>query len=189
MMNRLKTTAIIIVGTVLLSLLSVSAVKSQNIERKQFINVETGAFYPSHYNAGFRFFVEHQKMINRKWSRGFSFENMHSNDIKADKPNFNMTLLSLNYYYRINFIKDKLYCNFGLGAGIAHSFWAGYDKYGFAVTPSMVMTIKINHRWSIQTSPLLIVGPNRYHYSTIKFDGTNNADAISALPIGVKFNL
>jgi hypothetical protein len=64
----------------------------------------------------------------------------------------NLSLLSLNGYYKLNLIKDRLFWTGGLGVGLLHVNWEDNDGFGPTVNASLTLNIRLTQR--IYVNPL-----------------------------------
>jgi hypothetical protein len=102
----------------------------------------------------------------------------------------NLGLLSLNGYYKLNLLKDKVFWNAGAGIGFGHAYWENSDKIGYALNASLTLNIKLSKRIYFESSPMAFLLPtSRVYYSPVNVEGHSNFYAISFLSLGVKVKL
>lgn len=178
--------------------------QEQETIKNDYLVFETGLIFNWTNSLGVRTFFEYQKETRKNWSFGVSYE--HSQTIGSPFSGFyygetNLSLLSLNSYYRINLIKDRLFWVVGAGIGAGHvnindfpvrdSYSTKKNLFGYTFNISANLNIRIGKRIYLQTSPLLILAPiNRVYYSpNLSKNGINYLFAQTAFPIGIKIKL
>ena len=168
--------------------------ENQNLRKPDYLSAQTGLVFDGYNSLGIRLFFEYQKVIKSNWSYGISFENSRHfshlvSDIKNELPT-NLDLLSLNGYYRLNLIKDKVFWNAGAGIGGVHAYWENNDKIGLALNASLTLNIKLSDRIYFESSPLVFLLPtSRVYFSPMNVRDNHNFYAISFLSLGVKVKL
>jgi hypothetical protein len=104
--------------------------------------------------------------------------------------NSNLSQLSVNGYYKLNLVKDKLFFTSGLGVGALHVNWDDKDNFGVSVNASLTLNIRVTKRFYIEASPLVILFPfNRVYYSPMNIDHFDNFYAFTFFPFGFKVKL
>ena len=179
--------------------------QEQEIVKNDYLVFETGLIFNWTNSLGVRTFFEYQKETRKNWSFGVSYE--HSQTIGSPFSGFyhgetNLSLLSLNSYYRINLIKDRLFWVVGAGIGAGHVHITDHENrrynngaqehlFGYTFNISTNINVRISKRIYLQTSPLLVLPPfNRVYYSpNLSKNGINYLFAQTAFPIGIKIKL
>ena len=171
---------------------------SQSIEktdtRSDYLAFQTG-FMADRYNSlGVRIFFEYQKDLKNNWQYGIAYEqSRHLGILLTDKLNelpSNLSQLSLNGYYHLNLIKNRLFWTAGLGLGITHVYWDDRNYFGANLNASLTLNVRISKRIYLQSSPLIVLAPfNRIYYSPMNVDSFTNFYAFTAFPFGIKVKL
>lgn len=167
---------------------------NEKLPKPNYLSIQTGGIVDGYNSVGIRTFFEYQKDLKKNWQYGISYEHSrHYMRAATDFPNdleTNLSLLSLNGYYKLNLWKDKVFWTSGIGAGAVHADWKDNDRIGAAVNASLTLNIKVTKRIYIETSSLLILFPfNRVYYSTMNVESHKNFHAFTVLPIGLKIKL
>jgi len=162
--------------------------------RNQYLTFQTGFIVDGYNSLGIRTFFEYQKDLKKNWQFGISYEHSrHLGTFLTDQLynlNSNLSQLSFNGYYKLNFIKNRLFWTGGLGVGVLHINWDNNDGFGITINASLTLNIRITNRVYLETSPLIILLPtNRVYYSPKNIDHFNNYYAITFFPFGIKVKL
>ncbi|HSW68438.1 MAG TPA: hypothetical protein VLH16_07645, partial [Bacteroidales bacterium] len=135
-----------------------------------------------------------QRDLSKNWQYGISFE--HSRHFgffltgQLNNLNSNLSLLSINGYYKLNLIKDRLFWTGGMGIGGVHVNWGGNDDFGATINASLTLNIRLTKRLYFESSPLIVLMPfNRIYYSPMNIDNFDNFYAFTFFPIGLKVKL
>ena len=168
-------------------------INSEIAPKHKYISVQSGLLTDGYNNVGFRTFFEYQQDIKGNWQYGVSYENTSRLfDSATDVLNLpsNLRLLSINSYYKLNLIKDRLFWTAGIGVGAVHVSWENLNRLGITFNASITLNIRILKNIYIETSPLTILMPvNRLYYSPIKIDPFEQFYAVTLLPVGIKVKL
>jgi len=162
--------------------------------RNQYLTFQTGFIVDGYNSLGIRTFFEYQKDLKKNWQFGISYEHSrHLGTFLTDQLynlNSNLSQLSFNGYYKLNFIKNRLFWTGGLGVGVLHINWDNNDDFGITINASLTLNVRITNRVYLETSPLIILLPtNRVYYSPKNIDHFNNYYAITFFPFGIKVKL
>lgn len=167
----------------------------ESMPRKQdYLSAQTGLIVDAYSTVGVRTFFEYQKDLKNNWQYGISYE--HTRRLgnflthRSDNLDTNLSLLSLNGYYKVKLIKDKVFWTGGVGIGAVHINWDNKDRFGATVNASITLNIKVSKRLYIETAPLAFILPvNRGYYSPMNVENFDNFYAVTALPVGIKVRL
>lgn len=168
--------------------------ETQNTCKTDYISVQSGFIFDAYNSLGIRTFFEYQRDIKNKWQYSVSYEHTRNfgHIITDYQRNLrtNLSLLSINAYYKLNLKKDKLFWTGGLGAGIVHINWNENDKLGITLNASLTINIKLFKRIYLEASPLLVVLPmNRVYVSFINIENYSPFWAFTVYPLGIKIRL
>lgn len=171
-----------------------SQTDKETIIKYDYLIFQTGFIYDAYNSLGVRTFFEYQKDLKNNWQYGISYEHSrHFGFLMTDHLydlNSNLSQLSLNGYYKLNLIKDRLFWTGGLGIGALHVNWDDNDSFGATINASLTLNIRITKRLYFETSPLIVLIPfNRIYYSPMNIDHFNNFYAITFFPFGIKVKL
>ncbi len=139
-----------------------------------------------------RTFIEYQKDIKGNWQYGISFEHTFpfTERNNLGELSAKLNLLSGNFNYKINLIKDALFWTSGVGIGIVHANYNGANQFGGLINFSMTLNLKLSKQIYIETSPLLILFPfNRFYLSSMNAATNHQFFAYNILPFGLKIKL
>jgi len=193
--TNMKIKFLLILGVELLAISGYSQV-NDNIQKQDYLCVETGFLMDNYNSMGIRLFFEYQKDMKGNLAYGISFENSrHFREYGADyidKYPTNLNLLSFNYYYKLNARKDKIFWLLGMGLGGVHVYRNennDNDKFGITLNLSLTVNIKISEKIYFESSPTIGLLPNRAYFSTMNYETFNNFYAFSFIPLGVKVKL
>lgn len=175
---------------------SIPGIFSQEVQpfrKPDYLSVQSGLIIDSYASIGIRLCFEYQKEIENNWSYGILFETSRHYttlpDIRDALPT-NLNIASLNGYYRLSLIKDKVFWNAGAGIGIANAYFDDTDKLGYVFNASLTLNIKLSKRIYFETSPLFILLPtSRAYYSPMTLQNYTDFYALSFLPFGIKIKL
>ncbi|HNT41133.1 MAG TPA: hypothetical protein PKN78_02740 [Tenuifilaceae bacterium] len=170
-----------------------------------YLSFQSGMIIDRYNSLEVRIFFEYQRDIKKKWQWGISYENSrHLGFAATDQPyelETNLNLFSLNGYYKLNVVKNRLFWTAGLGLGMVHAYWEKPLSYTFSemehhnifgpvANVSLTLNVRITKRVYIEASPLVVVMPtNRVYFSTMDEEHFNNFFAFTFFPFGVKFRL
>lgn len=177
-----------------LSLLGLSQPNQENEQKAGYLSFQTGFIVDGYNSLGVRTFFEYQKDLKKNWQMGISYEHSrHFGFFMTDQLydlNSNLSQLSVNGYYKLNLVKDKLFFTSGLGVGALHVNWDDKDNFGVSVNASLTLNIRVTKRFYIEASPLVILFPfNRVYYSPMNIDHFDNFYAFTFFPFGFKVKL
>ena len=169
-------------------------IAQENQEKNDYLAFKTGILGDNYNSYGIRLNFEYTKEIigNRQYS--ISYETRRNvghvlSGYQHDKPS-NTNIITINYYYKIKLIKDKLYWNCGGGVGAAHVFWDNNNFFGVVFSLNASLNIKIFKKTYIETAPILfLLNPSKVYFVVGKFEDINNYIAFTILPIGIKVKL
>ncbi len=159
-----------------------------------YLTVQTGFIVDGYNSVGIRTFFEYQKDLRKNWQYGISYENSrYFGFFKTDQLydlNSNLSQLSVNGYYKLNLIKNRLYWTGGFGVGALHVNWDDKDSFGTTINASLTLNIRITKRLYLESSPLIVFMPfNRVYYSPMNIDQFDNFYAFTFFPFGIKVKL
>ena len=159
-----------------------------------YLAIQSGLMADGYNSMGFRTFFEYQKDVKKNWQYGISYEHVRHLGIAAtdhsDNLSSNLSLLSLNYYYKLKLYKDRVFWTSGLGAGVVHLNWGDNDEFGPTLNASITLNIRVAKRSFIETSPLIVLAPiNRFYYSPMNASSYKDFYAGTFFPIGFKVRL
>ncbi|MDD2197097.1 MAG: hypothetical protein PHE03_08810 [Bacteroidales bacterium] len=159
-----------------------------------YLTFQTGFIVDGYNSIGIRTFFEYQKDLRENWQFGVSYEHSrHFGFFLTDQLydlNSNLSQLSLNGYYKLNLIRDRLFWTVGIGAGALHVNWDNNDSFGATINASLTLNIRVTKRIYFESSPLIALAPfNRAYYSPMKIDHFNNFYAFTFFPFGLKVKL
>lgn len=162
--------------------------------KNDYLSFQTGFIVDGYNSLGVRTFFEYQKDLKNNWQYGISYEHTrHVGFFMTDQLydlNSNLSQLSLNGYYKLNLIKDRLFWSGGLGVGALHVNWDDNDSFGATINASLTLNIRITKRLYFESSPLIVLMPfNRIYYSTMNIDHFDNFYAFTFFPFGIKVKL
>jgi hypothetical protein len=181
----------------LLCLISSKAFSQAGEEKSpnpDYLSLQTGFIVDGYNSLGIRTFFEYQRDLKKNWQYGISYE--HSRNFgffltdQFYDLNSNLSQLSINGYYKLNIIKDRLFWTGGLGVGALHVNWEENDAFGATINASLTLNIRVTKRIYIESSPLFVLMPfNRIYYSPMNIDHFNNFYAFTFFPFGIKVKL
>jgi len=188
----LKFCSIFIIGYLTANMLRAQTVAP--FRKPDYLSFQTGAMVDRYNSLGIRTYFEYQKEVSGHWQYGISYEHSrHFGFFATDHPDAlptNLSLLSLNGYYKINLLKDRLFWLAGLGIGGVHAYWDTNDKIGATVNASFTLNIKLTKKLYFESSPFIVLLPtNRLYFSTMNTERYNNFFALSLFPFGLKVKL
>ena len=165
-----------------------------NTFKPGFLAFQSGFIIDGYNSLGIRTFFEYQKDIKKNLQYGISYEHSrHFGFARTDQMydlDSDLSLLSINGYYKLNVIKDRLFWTAGLGIGALHVNWGGNDGFGATVNASLTLNIRILRRIYLESSPLLVLLPcDRVYYSLVNIDHFDNFYAFTFFPFGIKVKL
>lgn len=166
----------------------------ENLRKPDYLVFQTGFIVDSYNSMGIRTYFEYQKDLLTNWQYGVSFEHSrHFTSFATDIPDelvTNLTLMSFNYYYKLNLVKEKLFWTTGFGVGAVHANWGNSDKIGPTVNVSLTLNIKLSKRIYFESSPLIVLIPSyRFYYSPMNAENHKNFYALPFFPFGIKVKL
>jgi hypothetical protein len=163
------------------------------VAKHKYLSVQSGLLIDSYNNVGLRTFFEYQQDLKGNWQYGVSYENtshLHAAATDVLELLSNLRLLSVNSYYKLNLIKDRLFWTVGMGAGAIHVNWENENRFGVTLNASITLNFRILKNIYIETSPLTVLLPvNRLYYSPLKINQFDQFYGYTLLPIGVKVKL
>lgn len=162
--------------------------------KTDYLIVQTGFIVDRYNSVGVRTFFEYKKDIKKNWQFGISYE--HSRHFANFRTGAvynlesNLSLISINGYYKLNLLRDRLFWTGGIGVGALHVNWDDNDAFGATVNASLTLGIRVTRRIYFVSSPLLIFMPtNRIYYSPLDIGRINNFYAFTSFPFGIKVGL
>lgn len=162
--------------------------------KPDFISIQSGLAINNYNAMSLALGFEYQKQIKGNWSLGYlysasRFVREAAND--AQTTELNQNHFSVNLYYRLSLVKEKVFWDFGVGAGATHVYFGeDIDDFGLEVNLSSTLNIKLFKRVYFQASPLLVLIPsNRVYFSGLSLEDRDNLYAFSMFPFGVKIAL
>lgn len=164
------------------------------IENTDYLTIQSGLIVDGYNSLGVRTYFEYQKDLKKNWQYGISYEHSrHYGFFMTDQLHdlkSNLSLLSLNGYYKLNLIKDRLFWTGGLGVGLLHVNWEDNDGFGPTVNASLTLNIRLTQRIYVESSPLIVLLPfNRIYYSSMNINHFDNFYAFTFFPFGLKVKL
>ncbi|HKJ42362.1 MAG TPA: hypothetical protein VKA27_09715 [Sunxiuqinia sp.] len=167
---------------------------NEEISKADYLSVKTGFIVDRYNSLGLTTYFEYQKDLKQNWQYGIAYEHStHLGFLATDQLyqlSSNLSLLSLNGYYKLNAIKDKLFWEFGLGIGGAHVNWDNNNAFGVTVNTSLTLNMKLSKRIYVEASPLIILLPaDRVYFSTMDVDHFSSFYAFSFFPVGIKVKM
>jgi hypothetical protein len=165
-----------------------------NSLKSDYLTFQTGFILDEYSSLGVRMFFEYQKDIKKNFQYGISYDHSRHMGYFMTESRFgpsNLSVLSLNGYYKLNLIKDKLFWTCGLGVGALHLYWDDNDSFGATVNASITLNIRITKRVYLESSPLtlLLTPVNRYYYSPMNIGHFDTFSAFTLFPFGLKVKL
>lgn len=162
--------------------------------KSDYLSFQTGFMVNEYNSLGVRTFLEYQKAIKKNYHYGISYEHTrHIGFVKTDQLHeytSNLNQLSINGYYTLNLIRDRLFWLGGIGVGIVHVTWNDIDAFGATVNASLTLNVRITKKIYLEFAPLIVLFPvNRYYYSPMNSDYFDNFYAFTLLPFGIKVKL
>ncbi len=161
--------------------------------RADYLSFQTGFIQNGYNSLGIRTYFEYQKDIVKNWQWGISYEHsQHFGHIWSDVRDLDtdVSLLSVNGYYKLQLVKDKFFFTAGLGVGVVHVNWDVNNDFGLTANASLTMNIRLSKRIYLESAPFLVLVPsNRVYYSPLNVEKFDNFVAFTLFPIGVKFKL
>jgi len=167
----------------------------ENIIRKtDYLAFQTGFIVDGYNSLGIRTFFEYQKDLKKNWQFGISYErSRHFGFFMTDQLydlDSDLSQISLNGYYKLNLIKDRLFWTGGIGIGALHVNWDDNDGFGPTINASLTLNMRLTKRIYLEASPLLAFLPsNRVYYSPMNIDHFNDFYAFTFFPFGLKVKL
>jgi len=167
----------------------------ENIIRKtDYLAFQTGFIVDGYNSLGIRTFFEYQKDLKKNWQFGISYEHSrHFGFFMTDQLydlDSDLSQISLNGYYKLNLIKDRLFWTGGIGIGALHVNWDDNDGFGPTINASLTLNVRLTKRIYLEASPLLAFIPsNRVYYSPMNIDHFNDFYAFTFFPFGLKVKL
>ncbi len=170
---------------------------AQTLEKPRktdYLTVQTGFIVDGYNSVGIRTFFEYQKDIKNNWQYGISYEHSrHFGFFLTDQQydlSSNLSQLSINGYYKLNLIKDRLFWTIGIGIGALHLNWEDKDSFGPTANASITLNIRITKRIYLESSPLIVFFPfNRIYYSPMNIEHFDSFYAFTFFPFGIKIKL
>jgi hypothetical protein len=189
---RIKCGVFLILG--LLSINGFSQVDNETTIQPDYLTFQTGFIVDGYNSLGIRTFFEYQKDLKKNWQYGISYEHSsHLGFFMTDQLyeiNSNLSQLSLNGYYKLNLIKDRLFWTGGLGIGALHVNWQDNNSFGANINASITLNIRITKRLYFESSPLIVLMPfNRIYYSPMKIEHFDHYYSFTFFPFGIKVKL
>lgn len=171
-----------------------SQAEKETTIKTDYLTFQTGFIVDGYNSLGVRTFFEYQKDLKKNWQYGISYEHSrHFGFFMTDQLydlNSNLSQLSINGYYKLNLIKDRLFWTGGLGIGALHVNWDDNDSFGATINASLTLNIRITKRLYFESSPLIVLMPfNRIYYSPMSIDHFDNFYAFTFFPFGIKVKL
>lgn len=165
-----------------------------DFRQPDYLLFQTGLMIDGYNSMGVRTFFEYQKDIKGNWQYGISYENSrHLTSAATDHLNelpTNLDILSINGYYKLNLLKDRLFWTAGVGFGGVHAYWNDRDKFGLVANASITLNIRITKRIYFESSPLVVFLPsNRLYLSSMNIDTFDGFYAFTFFPFGIKVKL
>ncbi len=162
--------------------------------KNDYLTFQTGFIVDGYNSLGVQTFFEYQKDLKNNWQFGISYEHSrHLGFLITDQPynlNSDLRQLSLNGYYKLNLIKNRLFWTGGLGIGALHVNWNNNDSFGVTINASLTLNIRITKRLYFESSPLIVVMPfNRIYFSPMGIDHYDYFYALTFFPVGIKVRL
>jgi len=167
---------------------------NEQVRKPDYLSFQTGLMVDRYNSLGIRTFFEYQKDIKGNWQYGISYEHSaHLTSAATDIPNSlstNLSLMSLNGYYKLNLFRDRVFWTTGLGIGGVHANWEDRNKVGATINASMTLNIRMTKKLYFESSPLLVLLPsNRVYFSNMDADRYKSFYAFSFFPFGLKVKL
>lgn len=167
---------------------------SELVNKTDYLSFQSGLIFDAYNSLGVRTFFEYQKDIKKNWQFGISYEHStHYGFFMTDQPyelNSNLSQLSINGYYKLNLIKDRLFWTGGLGFGALQVNWDNNNDFGATVNASLTLNIRLTKRIYFESSPLIVLMPfNRVYYSSLDIDHFDSFYAFTFFPFGLKVKL
>jgi hypothetical protein len=168
--------------------------EANTVTKSDFISIQSGLAINNYNAMSMALGFEYQKQIKGNWSLGYMYSTSRFVREAANEAlttELNQNHLSVNLYYRLSLIKEKIFWDFGAGAGATHAYFGeDIDDFGLEVNLSSTLNIKLFKRVYFQASPLLVLIPsNRVYFSDVSVNGRDNLFAFSMFPFGVKIAL
>jgi len=190
----MKKRLLIILLTGFLSIHGFSQTDENKTAQSDYLTFQTGLIVDGYNSLGVRTFFEYQKDFQKNWQLGISYEHSrHFGFFMTDQLydlNSNLSQFSINGYYKLNLVKDRLFWTGGLGVGALHVNWDDNDSFGATMNVSLTLNIRITKRVYLETSPLIVLLPfNRVYYSPMNIKHFDNFYAFTFLPFGIKVKL
>nr|WP_321410430.1 hypothetical protein [uncultured Carboxylicivirga sp.] len=162
--------------------------------KDDYLAFQSGLIIDGYNSLGVRTFFEYQKQIKNNWYYGISYEHTsHLGFFLTDQMyelNNNLSLLSINGYYKLKVASDQLFWLAGVGFGALHNNWDNHDKFGISANASITISIKLSKRMYIEASPLIAILPvNRVYYSPMNVNNFDHFYALTFFPFGIKVKL
>lgn len=202
--NNLKLIALI-AALLLADTASALSLPSSDSCRVDYLTFQSGLVIDRYNSIGVRTFFEYQRDGRKNWQWGISYEHSrHLGFAATDQPyelETNLSLLSMNGYYKLNVVRNRLFWTAGLGLGMVHAYWEKplsytysemehHNIFGPVANVSLTLNIRITKGVYIEASPLIVIMPtNRFYFSTMDEEHFNNFFAFTFFPFGVKFRL
>lgn len=178
---------------ILLMLISIKCYCQKN----QYLTFDTGRTLS--IGSNFLTSVEYTKEINDKTLWGVSYtrgwKDMFFSEDYLRSAGFRNSVIGNLYYKLGKRKKDKFYCLVGIGMGVADYMIEEYEGRNYVgdkskIYPilefSFILNIKLFKHVYLQTSPLLLLGPNRFYFTPEKDKLEDVGENLNILPIGVK---
>ena len=192
-MNKLKKTLLLTL-IIAVSNTNIYSQINEKPPKPNYLSFQTGGMVDIYNSFGVRTFFAYQKDLKKNLQNGISYEHVrhlgraatdHSDNLSA-----NLSLLSLNYYYKLKLYKDRIFWTSGMGVGVVHLNWDDNDEFGPTVNASITLNIRVTKRFFIETSPLIVLAPiNRFYYSPMNATSYKDFYAGTFFPIGFKVRL
>jgi hypothetical protein len=162
--------------------------------KTDYLSIQSGFIVDGYNTMGVRTFFEYQKDLKNNWQYGISYEHSrHFGFFMTDQLyelHSNLSQMSINGYYKIQIIKERLFWTGGLGIGGVHVNWGDNDRFGATVNASLTLNLRLTKRLYVETSPLIVLFPfNRVYYSSMNIEQFDNFYAFSFFPFGIKVKL
>lgn len=163
------------------------------IPRADYLTFQTGLIQNGYNSLGIRTYFDYQKDLKKNWQWGISYEHdQHFGHLWSDVRNLetNVSLLSLNGYYKLQLVRDKFFFTAGLGIGAAHVNWDNQNDFGLTANVSLTMNIRLSKRIYLESAPFFVLLPsNRVYYSPMNVEEFSDFWAFTLFPIGIKVKL
>lgn len=165
-----------------------------NPATSDYLSFQSGFLLDGYNTTGIRTFFEYEKDLKGNWQYGISYEHSRHFFFAATDQLYelssNLSLLSMNAYYKLNIIRERLFWTAGIGIGAVHLNWNEQDRVGATVNASLSLNMRLSKRIYLECSPLIVLIPvDRIYFSTMNADHFTNFYAMTFFPFGFKVKL